>query len=40
MDQSWRLTVLLHLLQTGINLLGAVSQRSHSHDQELMNLHE
>jgi len=40
MDQSWRLTVLLHLLQTGINLLGAVSRRFHSHNQELMNLHK
>jgi hypothetical protein len=40
-DQRWKLTVLLCLLQTGTNLLEAVShQKSRMHDQELMNLHE
>jgi hypothetical protein len=40
-DHRWKLTVLLCLLQTGINLLEAVShQRSQMQDQELMNLHE
>jgi hypothetical protein len=39
MEQRWRLTGLLHLLQTGINLLRTVTWRFHMPDQELMNLH-